>query len=377
MSEESIPEPDRVEGFPHPRATRVLFGQDAAEAQFLGAYRSGRLHHAWLLAGPRGIGKATLAWQIAKTLLTEESVSETTLFRDAPPREGLETDPENPVVRRMLAGGEGRLFLLRRGWDEKGGRLRTEITVDETRGLKTFFGMSAADGGRRVVIVDAADEMTQSAANALLKVLEEPPRGAVVLLVSHRPARLLPTIRSRCRTLTCRTLDADAMSSALAQAGLETGAESAALAELSGGSVGAAIGLASEGGPALYARIVTLLGDAPRLDRAGAVKLADEAGARGREARRDLVVRLLETHLARLARRGAGMAPADEAAPGEAAFLARLAPDPAAGRRWADLQQRLSDRARHGIAVNLDASGLILDTVLKINDTAAAILARP
>ena len=163
------------------------------------------------------------------------------------------------------------------------------------------------------------------------------------------------------------------MTAALAQAGAEPEA-AGPLAELSGGSVGQALALISGDGPALYARIVDLLAKAPDLDRPAAVKLAEEAGGRGAEARRDLILTLIETHLARLARTGAGHPPAAEAAPGEAGHLARLAPDLGAGQRWADLQQSLSDRARRGLAVNLDASGLILDMALKINETAAAIV---
>ncbi len=375
MNDETIPEPDRVPGAPHPRETARLFGQGAAEAAFLEAHRSGRLHHAWMITGPKGIGKATLAWRIARFLLTDESGSDAGLFGASEPPDSLDTDPGHPAVRRMMAGAEPRFFLLRRGWDDKGKRIRAEITVDETRKLKTFFGMSAADGGRRVVIVDAADEMNVSAANALLKVLEEPPKGAVLLLVAHQPARLLPTIRSRCRELRCSGLAPSELAPALEQAGVASGA--GALAALSGGSVGAAVAMAAEDGPALYARIAALVGTAPRLDRPAAVKLAEEAAVRGREARRDLMLELLELLLARLARAGAGHPPPFEAAPGEGDLLARLAPDPAAGRRWAELQQALSDRARQGLAVNLDASGLILDMVLKINETAAEILARP
>jgi DNA polymerase III subunit delta' len=376
MNDETIPEADRIEGAPHPRETVRLFGQQSAEAAFLSAHGSGRLHHAWLITGPKGIGKATLAWRIARFLMTEQVEAVAGLFGEPDRPASLDTEPGHPVVRRMQAGSEARLFVLRRGWDEKGKRLRAEITVDETRKLKSFFGMSAADGGRRVVIVDSADEMNVSAANALLKVLEEPPPGAVLLLIAHQPARILPTIRSRCRELRCSGLAPVEMAGALSQAGIEA-ANAERLAALSDGSVGAAVTMSAEDGPALYARILGILADAPRIDRLAAVKLADEAGARGREARRDLTLSLLELHLARLARTGAGHPPALEAAPGEAAHLTRLAPDAEAGRRWAALQQTLSDRARQGLAVNLDASGLILDMVLKINETAAAILSRP
>lgn len=371
---DEMPEADRLDGAPHPRMAEQVFGHDAAEASFLEAAQSGRLHHAWLISGPRGVGKASLAWRLARFLLTLP-VEDEGLF-GAPPPQSLDTDPEHPALRRARALSEPRLFLLRRNWDEKTKRLRAEITVDDARKLHGFFGMSAADGGRRVVIIDAADEMNVSAANAILKLLEEPPANAVLLLVCHRPARLLPTIRSRCRELRCGTLAPGDLSRVLEQAGLDNTSLSPELAELAGGSAGAAFALAEENGPALYAEIMRLLADAPSLNRQAAIQMADACAGRGKEARRDLTLQLLELHLARLARTGAGAPPTTEAAPGERAHLQRLSPDPDAGRRWAALQQTLSDRADHGLAVNLDPASLILDMVLEINETAAAILSR-
>ena len=362
------PEPDRHPGAPHPRETTTLVGQDAAEAGFLAAWQGGRLHHAWLITGPRGAGKATLAWRMARALLATPPA--------AGPPTTLDIAAEDPVARRVQAGSEGRLFVLRRGWDDKTRRLRAQITVDETRAMRSFFSLSAVDGGRRVVIVDAADEMNANAANAVLKMLEEPPAGAILLLVSHQPARLLPTIRSRCRELRCAALGADDLALALAATGAGADASAAALAELAGGSVAAALDLAEGGGDALYARLMALLSGMPDLNRAAAVALADAAGGRNAGVR-DLTLRLIDLCLIRLARTGAGHPPAAEAAPGESAQLARLAPDPDAGRRWATLQQALSTRGAHGVAVNLDPSSLILDMLLKVNDTAAAILARP
>ena len=187
-----LPEPDRVDGAPHPRDTTTLVGQSHAEAGFLKAYTSGRLHHGWLITGPRGVGKATLAWRIARFLLAQPGDDAASIFGDATPAPTtLEVSPDHPVVRRMAALSEQRLFLLRRPWDEKSNRLKKETGVDEVRRLKSFFNLSATDGGRRVVIVDSADELTPNAANALLKLLEEPPTDATILLVSHQPSRLL------------------------------------------------------------------------------------------------------------------------------------------------------------------------------------------
>jgi DNA polymerase-3 subunit delta' len=367
---QDIPEPDRAEGAPHPRETRRLFGQEAAEAAFLDVWRSGRMHHAWLISGPKGVGKATLAWKIARFLLAE-APAEAGLFGAPPPPSTLDLSPDNPILRRTTALSEPRLCLVRRGWDERAKRLKSEITVDEARRLKSFLALSAADGGRRVILVDAVDEMNTNAANALLKILEEPPARTTLLLVSHQPARLLPTIRSRCRDLRCTTLGPDDLALALAGAGIETPEDSAALAELSGGAPGQALELVTLDGLSTYAEVVALLSGAPSMDRARAVRLSE--GLRANDPRTPLLVRLIETALARLSATGAGHPPAREAAPGEARMLARLAPSLAAAHAWADLHERLGARARHGLAVNLDPSALILDILLTINETASRL----
>jgi DNA polymerase-3 subunit delta' len=367
------PEPDRVEGAPHPRDTARLIGQEAAEAAFLDAYTSGRLHHGWLLTGPRGTGKATLAWRIARFLLAEEPPGDS-LFGAPPPPTTLDIPADHPVARRVAALSEPRLKLIRRSLGDTG-RLRTVISVEDVRDLKSFFHLSAADGGRRVVIVDAADEMNPSAANALLKELEEPPKGATILLVAHQPWRLLPTIRSRCRELRLTPLEPGDMAEALAAAGAQE-TEAAALAELAGGSVGQAIRLANLDGAATYAAMIALFAGLPRLDRPKAIALAETAAARGAEARFDLLLTLFDAFLARLARTGATGAAPPEATPGEAALLTRLAPDQHAGRAWADLAQSLGSRARRGRSVNLDPAALLLDMVLRIDETAGALAPR-
>jgi DNA polymerase-3 subunit delta' len=372
---DDIPEPDRIDGAPHPRQTPRLFGHAGAEAAFLEAFNTGRLHHGWMITGPRGVGKATLAWKIARFLLATPE-ADGGMFAPPPP-DTLDIPDSHPVARRIAALSEPRLFLLRRPYDDKAGRLKQDITVEEVRKMKSFFALSAADGGRRVAIVDPVDEMNPSAANALLKLLEEPPARVTLLLVSHQPARLLPTIRSRCRELRLMPLDPAALSDALTQAGGAVGPEArVALAELAGGSVGEAFRMTNTEGLALYARLVALCATLPRLDRPRALALAEAGAARGAEATFELIVTLIDLFLARLARAGTlGQCP-PEAAPGEAALIARLAPDAEAARIWADLAQTLGLRARRGKAVNLDPAALLMDMVLRLDETAAALSRR-
>lgn len=374
MSDAEVPEPDRIDGAPHPRETLQLFGQDAAQSDFLEAYSTGRLHHGWLITGPKGIGKATLAWKIARFLLATP-VDDGGMFGAPPPPSTIDIDADNPVARRMMAGSEAGLFVLKRPYDDKAGRLKKDITVDEARKLKSFFSLSAIEGGRRVVIVDAADELNVSAANALLKLLEEPPQDAFLLLISHQPSRLLPTIRSRCRELRLGTLNSDDMAAAMQQADITSDHDPAALAELSSGSVGEAIRLTNLDGLPLYADLITLFSSLPNLDRPAALRLADSAAGRGKEDRYDLIVGLIDLILARLARFGITGPPVIEACAGEAQLMARLSPHDVAARAWAQLQQDLGARVRHGRAVNLDPASLILDMVLKVQQTAAKVAA--
>lgn len=369
---DTLPEPDRIEGAPHPRETRVLFGQDGAVRDFLAAYNSKRLHSGWLITGPRGVGKATLAWKIA-TFLLAEAVDDG-LFGEAAPAVDLLVPDDHPDARLVQSGAHPRLFVVRRPVDEKTQKLKSDITVDAVRGLKGFFQMSAADGGRRVVIVDAADDLNRNAANAILKELEEPPARTTILLVAHQPSRLLPTIRSRCRELRCSTLAPDTLSEALTQAGQQADTPEA-LVSLSGGSAGDAIRLLNHDGLPLYAELVHLFDALPRIPRPAALKLAESCAGRGAEVRFGMVLDLIDHFMARCARAGLMGEPSTQGAPGEARLLARLSPHDQAARGWADLQQFLGARARHGKAVNLDPAALILDMVFKIEETAQKLAA--
>ena len=372
--DEPLPEPDRVEDAPHPRETRRLIGQEVAEKAILDAWGAGRLHHGWLIAGPRGVGKATLAYRFARARLA--ATDESGLFGAPEPPQSLDVDPEDPVARRIAAGAEPRLFTLRRSADPKTRKLFTVIRVDEVRALKNFFQLSAADGGWRAAIVDSADEMNPAAANALLKILEEPPERCLILLIAHAPARLLPTIRSRCRRLDLAPLAADPMAEALAAAGFEPGVESGALAALAGGSVGEAARLIAGDGPRLYERLVRLATAAPGMDRREMIAVAETCAGRDAAPVYDMTLGLFDKLVARLARAGALGASEAEAAEGEGALHLRLAPNERAARTWADFAAKASDKAARARAVNLDPVQTMLDIFIDFDAAARAIRAR-
>ncbi|MGD9965405.1 MAG: DNA polymerase III subunit delta' [Hyphomonadaceae bacterium] len=227
-AEKPAPELDKEPGAPHPRETFSYVGHDAEEEAFAEGLRGGRMHHAWLLAGPKGLGKATLAYRVARAALGARRTGS----------RPLDVDPEDAVARRIAALSHPDLFVLRRGLNERG-KPRREIAVDDARELGHFFSLAPSEGGMRVAVVDAADDLNRNAANAILKTLEEPPARSILLLVCHAPGAILPTIRSRCRRLALRPLSDDLVRAA-------SSAEAGIIA-LAKGRPGRAIALKAQG----------------------------------------------------------------------------------------------------------------------------------
>ena len=253
---------------PAPRANPLLLGQDAAEATLAEAMRSGRMHHAWLLTGPEGVGKATLAFRFARRL-----------FAGPPSGASLAVDARDKVFRRVAAGAHADLLTIEREWNVKTKKLRGEIIVDDVRQVADFLHLTPAEGGWRVVVVDGAEDLNRNAANALLKVLEEPPPRAVLLLVCSAAGRLLPTIRSRCRRLRLPALEDAALAELLARYLPDTAeAERGRLAPLAEGSVGRALALAEGGGVAVAELVGQVLEALPDVSATRAHAVADALG---------------------------------------------------------------------------------------------------
>ncbi|HJW41355.1 MAG TPA: DNA polymerase III subunit delta' [Rhizomicrobium sp.] len=261
------PEPDRVEGFPHPRETFRFVGQGQALVRASRVIRGGYPPQAWLITGPPGVGKATLAYRIARYALAHGATSEGA--------EDLSVSEREANAAQIAAGSHPGLLVLKRGLNDSG-KMMSETSVHVVRKLSGFFGMTSAAGGWRIAIVDTADDMNDAAANALLKMLEEPPPRAMLLLLSNVPGRLLPTIRSRCQRLDLRPLDANALEEELARLlpDMPT-AERTSLARLASGSLGMALQLAGGDGVALARDADNLLDCAAAPDIAAILALGD------------------------------------------------------------------------------------------------------
>ncbi len=331
-----------AEALPHPREVFRLQGHEPAEAAFEDARARGRLHHAWLLTGPEGVGKATFAYRAARRLL------------GAPPEPSygvLGASPEHPVSRQIIARSHPDLMVIERVGED--GKLRKVIPVDDARKLSEFFSKSPASAPHRVAIVDAADDLNVNAANAVLKTLEEPPPRGVLFMISHSPGRLLPTIRSRCRRLAFHALPEDDVARFVQMETDANAEEAIRLARMSGGAPGRAVSLAAAGAVALDDAAREILYALPQLDEGAALALADRMrGGEGQTTFNLLFERLAErVHALSVQHAQAGSGGLD---------------------RWAAAWETLQRMPREVEAVNLDRADALFTALSELRDAARA-----
>ena len=342
---------------PQPRENHRLFGHETVEEALYEACNAEHLHHSLLLAGPRGIGKATLAFRLARFLLKTESSG--LLGLDVPAADGFDMLTDDPVFRQVAVGGHPALRVVERARNPDTGKVARDITVGDIRSLSEFFRMTTVAGGWRVAIVDPAEAMNQNAANALLKILEEPPDRSLIVLVSHAPGCLLPTIRSRCRVVQMSAPPREAFASALGGFALSPSDEDLAmLADLASGSVGEAIALLQLDGLSMYRDICELMnrqsGEFDReLDAFG-----DKLSRNGQDEAFDLFIRLMQRAIG-----------------DRITTAARNGASPHVGGeldRWLDVWEKVRVLLVQAGGLGLDRKHVILNAFLHVSSAAAS-----
>lgn len=353
--DEGPPESDRLPGAPHPRDTQHLIGHAAAEAEFLTAYREGRLPQAWLIGGREGIGKATLAWRVARFVLANPDPRLPAVAQAS----DLRVDPGHPAARRISARSHADVIALRREWEPKGKKHYTEIRVDDVRKAIELFHRAASEGGWRIAIIDSAEDLNRSSANALLKIIEEPPPKSLFLIVAHRPAATMPTIRSRCRRLTLSPLAEADVTAAIRAMGEDGPGSSAseieAAAARAGGSVRDALLLLARAGHDLVEELERLLGQLPAIDWRAVHALAEAStGREGAEVFESILTLVFDWIDARVRAQAVAGAGARSLAP------------------FAQVWEKIAASARETQALNLDRRPLVLSI---FSDLSAAVSA--
>lgn len=338
-TDDMLPESDAQQGAPHPRANVDFIGQADAERELLQAYQSGKLPHAWIIGGDKGIGKATLAWRFAKFVLAHPDFSSPAVQS----AKTLAVEDSNAAVQRIHALGHGDVQILRREWNEKTKKHFSEIRSEDVRKAVHMFQQTASEGGYRIVILDCAEDLNSTSANALLKMIEEPPERSLFLIISHQPNRILPTIRSRCRMLLLQPLSQTECKVALQ--GFVAGVDEQHLdraCQLALGSVSRALKLISGKSLDVSTKLESILRNLPRVDWREVHALADGLTARANEEEyetfKDTVMDWLHGQIHR------------------AQPLAALAP-------FADSWDAVSGLIRQSEAYNLDRRALVLSVI--------------
>lgn len=298
---------DVLDGAISPAENMRLFGHQEAEHFLAQSYRSGKGHHAILIEGPEGIGKATLAFRFANHVLTHPDPQQA-------PAELGDPDPNSIASRQLASGASHNLLHLTRPVDDKTGKVKSAITVDEVRRAGKFFSQTSGTGNWRIVIVDPADDLNRSAANAILKILEEPPKRSLFLVLTHAPGKLLPTIRSRCLPLQLKPLAPDAMRNAMNNLGFDlSGPDGQKVLAAADGSVSEALKLINYGGLDIMTTFETILAGQDPGIRKDMHKLADVLAGKDSETIFAFFLALVTGHMMGEARRAAHSGDLDRA----------------------------------------------------------------
>ena len=362
---------DKIAGAPHPMLANEIIGHSSQKLSFLSSFASNRLPQCWLLAGDMGIGKASFAWLIAKFLLTTKyqpadlkiDLNETNINSILEPQSGS-------TLNRIISGSEQRVYIVRRGYNEKRKAFFKNISIEDVRKLQSYCSLSIADGGKRIIIIDTADDLNKSSSNALLKLLEEPPKNTIFLLISHQPNHLLPTIKSRCQKLSFSNLDQTDLGAVLTAIGCKIEpSDEVSLSVLSKGSAGAACRLINSNCINLYRDILNIASSLPNLNTNKILQLSQNYFAKAKPSEFEIFIEMMQHFFSRLCKTGVMQKPVlPSVTDNEAKIMKSLCPNLKSARLWSDVANISLAKLNKGYLLNIDIESLILDAFIYLEE---------
>ena len=362
---------DKIAGAPHPMLANEIIGHSSQKLSFLSSFASNRLPQCWLLAGDMGIGKASFAWLIAKFLLTTKyqpadlkiDLSKTNINSILEPQSGS-------TLNRIISGSEQRVYVVRRGYNEKRKAFFKNISIEDVRKLQSYCSLSIADGGKRIIIIDTADDLNKSSSNALLKLLEEPPKNTIFLLISHQPNILLPTIKSRCQKLSFSNLDQTDLGAVLTAIGCKIEpSDEVSLSILSKGSAGAACRLINSNCINLYRDILNIASSLPNLNTNKILQLSQNYFAKTKPSEFEIFIEMMQHFFSRLCKTGVMQKPVlPSVTDNEAKIMKSLCPNLNSARLWSEAANISLAKLNKGYLLNIDIESLILDAFIYLEE---------
>ncbi len=358
---------DKIAGAPHPMLTNKIIGHSSQKLNFLNSFASNRLPQCWLLVGERGVGKASFAWLVAKFLLTTKYEPSDLKIDLNKSNINSILEPQNGgTLNRIISGSEQRVYIVRRGYNEKRKEFFKQISIEDVRNLQSYCSLSMADGGKRVIIIDTADDLNKSSSNALLKLLEEPPKNTIFLLISHQPNLLLPTFTSRCQKLSFSSLDQTEIGAVLTSIGCEVEpSDEVSISILSNGSAGTACRLINSNCINLYRDILNLVSSLPNLNVNGTLQLSQNYFANARSNEFEIFIEIMQQFFSRLCKTGAMQKPLlPSVTDNEANIMKNLCPSLKSAHLWSEAANITLAKLNKGYLLNIDIESLILDAFI-------------
>lgn len=367
---------DKMAGAPHPMQTKEIIGHNAQKLNFVSSFANNRLPQCWLLAGDKGIGKASFAWQVSKFLLT-------TTHKPADLKIDLNSTDINSILEpqsgstlsRIISGSEQRIYIVRRAYNENKKAFLKNISIEEIRKLQSYCSLSIADGGKRIIIIDSADDLNKSSGNALLKLLEEPPKNTLFLLISHKPNVLLPTIKSRCQKLSFSNLDQADLAAVLGAIGCKIDqSEENALSILSKGSAGAACRIINSNCINLYKDILKIISSLPNLNINRTLQLSQDYFSKAKPDNFEIFYEMMQQFFSRLCKTAAmqsAMLPS--VSNEEARIMSNLCPSRKSASLWSEAANITLAKLNKGYLLNINIESLIVDAFIYLEKCYKAI----